>query len=167
MSLTFEEKMNLLIYKINKNNPIKKFNIKIEDFECLPYARPRTGKFGNVYNPRSKYKNELKKLIKKKLNNKDFPCKGPVKLTIIIGIKYPKNIENSKIKRYLAKELLFLQPQVRPDVDNYSKPVLDVLNKIMYEDDGQIVDLRTVEYYTDVPYLEINAEYRKDKIKLR
>lgn len=59
----------------------------------------------------------------------------------------------SKIWRLKA-----LQGEIRPitksDLDNYIKTV-DALNKILFKDDSQIVDIQAGKYYSSNPRLEI------------
>ncbi|MCF8012478.1 MAG: RusA family crossover junction endodeoxyribonuclease [Clostridiales bacterium] len=51
------------------------------------------------------------------------------------------------------------QPTVRPDIDNYVKAVLDVLNGLAYDDDSQIVSLHAQKRYGE-PRVEIElGEY--------
>jgi Holliday junction resolvase RusA-like endonuclease len=158
-----------LMDKINKENPINVFQCKL-NIEPLPYARPRKGRSGNFYNPRDKYKKTLIKAIKSYIDAncyKDLPCNGPVDLDIVIGLNPPETIKKSKTKMELTK-LKFIRPQVRPDLDNYIKPILDALNSYLYKDDGQICSIKSEKVYTnEEPFIDIIAHYRQDKIKLR
>jgi len=65
---------------------------------------------------------------------------GPVRMTLTIVILRPTSCPKRK------------HPAVRPDGDNYEKAVLDALNGRLFEDDGQVVDLRWTKTYTDDPH---------------
>lgn len=63
-------------------------------------------------------------MIGKEVLGKDAPCS----VAIIVYVKRPEGD-----KRYY--------PITKPDLDNVSKGILDSLNKIVYYDDKQVVDL--------------------------
>lgn len=46
-------------------------------------------------------------------------------------------------------------PTSRPDWDNYAKAACDALNKVVYQDDAQLVDCRTIKRYSASPALTI------------
>lgn len=168
-------KYEKLCEKIETENPIQGFSFKIY-IEPEPYARPRKsrklealGKNNVFYNPRSNYKKKLKKEIEEKL--KEYitsPVDGEVYLNVTFGLMPPKKYTESKSKWYLlTKEII--KPTVRPDIDNWVKPVMDVLNKLLYQDDGQIVELITNKIYSteSKPFIYIRINYRENPIKLR
>jgi Holliday junction resolvase RusA-like endonuclease len=169
--MTIEEKTDKLIRKINTENPKKEieffYNIKPE-----PYARPRQSSKlnGGFYNPRDKYKRKLVKLFKQdiKENKKNFKelISGEIELTLEVGIDTPVNIKKSKSKWQLVLRK-FLRPITRPDIDNWCKPIMDAMNKVIYNDDGQICDLHVYKRYSDEPYISIKLRYRENPIKLR
>lgn len=163
-----------LIKAINEDNPFQELELKY-DITPLPYARPRrsikleeAGCKNPFYNPRSGYKNKLGKLVDKDLECIDFkPVEGEVELTLEFGIKSPEAVKKVKYKWLLILKK-FLRPTTRPDVDNYVKPILDVLNKRLYKDDGQIVALHAYKYYaTENDYIIIKAKFRENIIKRR
>lgn len=47
-------------------------------------------------------------------------------------------------------------PTKKPDADNVAK-MLDALNKIVWADDAQIIDLRVLKAYSEKPNLEIEV----------
>jgi len=165
--------------KIEKENPWKKLEFVL-DIEPEPYARPRksrklemAGKANAFYNPRDKYKRKLKKEIQKKLEDviKGFQLiDGEIHLKTEIALMPPKKYteEESKVKWKLLCDRI-INPTVRPDIDNWVKPVMDVLNKLAYEDDGQITKLYVDKVYStlDHPYIHIWIRYRQNPIKLR
>nr|DAQ86101.1 MAG TPA: Endodeoxyribonuclease RusA [Caudoviricetes sp.] len=45
-----------------------------------------------------------------------------------------------------------------PDADNIAKAVLDGLNGVVYADDKQIVELKVIKAYAEVPRVEVTIE---------
>jgi Holliday junction resolvase RusA-like endonuclease len=86
-------------------------------------------------------------------------------LTLILGavaveIKVYKSIPKSwsKRKREQAEQGL-IAAAVKPDIDNYSKLVLDAMNGLFWRDDAQITELITRKYYAAMPRVEVKVEY--------
>lgn len=48
-----------------------------------------------------------------------------------------------------------IRPQVKPDLDNVAKLVMDALDEIAYEDDKDVVFLSVEKFYSDDPRLEV------------
>lgn len=46
-------------------------------------------------------------------------------------------------------------PTSVPDLDNLQKSVFDACNKVLYEDDAQIVQLTVRKFYSDEPRVEL------------
>ena len=113
----------------------------------------------------------MNKEIQSKLDEvvKDFQLiDGEVHLKAEFGLEPPKKYTESKTKWKLVCDRI-INPTVRPDVDNWIKPIMDVLNKMAYEDDGQITKLVVEKTYSllDHPYIHIWIRYRQNPIKLR
>ena len=170
-------KYKKLCEKIDTDNPWKKIEFILE-IQPEPYARPRksiklekAGKANPFYNPRDSYKRKLKKEIKNKLEevvNGFQLIDGEVHLKAVIALMPPKKYTDSKNKWQLVCNKI-ITPIVRPDIDNWIKPIMDVLNKLAYNDDGQITKLYVDKVYStlDHPYIHIWIKYRQDPIKLR
>lgn len=52
----------------------------------------------------------------------------------------------------------------KPDVDNVAKIILDGLNKVAYNDDNQITDIKIRKIYDTESYVKVKLIYRKDDI---
>lgn len=50
-----------------------------------------------------------------------------------------------------------LLPAVRPDLDKLLRSTLDALTEIVYEDDGQVVDVSARKYYGDPERVEVSV----------
>ena len=122
-----------------------------------PQLRPRATRIGNsirLYDPKTttNYKNLVKWTAKQQWKQKPLECPLVVELDIYRQI--PKS--TSKKRRKLKNERV-IRPVVKPDIDNYSKGILDSLNGIVYKDDSQVVSLIANKYYSDNPRVEINV----------
>lgn len=84
-----------------------------------------------------------------------FLYQKPLKVEIQVYIKIPKSFSKTLKQRALAGEL---RPLVKPDVDNYTKNILDALNGIVYPDDKQIVELSVAKYYSDTEFVKVRIE---------
>jgi len=143
-----------------KLNPYKKLEF-IYYGEPKPAPRPRwSRKTNRFYDPGSKDKTDIQKFIN--LNNilpVDFETiDGDIK---IFTKFYKKPVESfSRINLILA-ELGILRPDIRPDIDNYSKTVFDALNKLIWSDDSRIVTMKSEKFYSIEPRIEIKVLYRE------
>lgn len=122
-----------------------------------PQLRPRATRIGNsirLYDPKTTtdYKNLVKWTAKQQWKQKPLECPLVVELDIYRQI--PKS--TSKKRRKLKNERV-IRPVVKPDIDNYSKGILDSLNGIVYKDDSQVVSLIANKYYSDNPRVEIRV----------
>jgi crossover junction endodeoxyribonuclease RusA len=72
----------------------------------------------------------------------------PVRLTLTFCLAPPK-----KLTRYA--------PWSRPDLDKLERAILDSLTGIVYQDDGQVVSMRTDKLWVErgVPGVSITADY--------
>lgn len=52
-----------------------------------------------------------------------------------------------------------LRPTSKPDVDNYVKGVKDGLNKIIWQDDSQVVGLTVRKFYSLSPRVDVCIKY--------
>lgn len=80
------------------------------------------------------------------------PLKGP----IILDIKLFLPIPRSKSKKWQAAALRGqVLPEVKPDWDNAGKNLCDVMKRVFWRDDAQVVDGRVRKYYGDPPRYEV------------
>lgn len=81
---------------------------------------------------------------------------GPVRARIEVYYKIPKSYSK---KRVQAIRDGLEMPLKKPDSDNIAKIVLDSLNKIAFDDDSQVADLRVIKKWTeDVERIEFELE---------
>lgn len=71
------------------------------------------------------------------------PLEGPLSLSLEFTYEWPKKRPPTAYRCS------------RPDLDNLVKMVADGLNEVCWQDDQQIVDLRAVKLYGDVPGISI------------
>ena len=105
------------------------------DIEPIAHKQPEMTRYGGVYYKKSPYKTFRDWMINNALSfapPRWRKFKGAVKVDLVIVKPKPKTTKRK-------------WPQ--GDVDNYAKGILDRLNKIIYEDDDQIIDLRVRKQY--------------------
>ena len=111
--------------------------------------RPRFSKNG-TYDVQSKEKNAYLWSIRSQIALKGIlkPIEGPIEMEMIFYTSMPKSVLKSKRK---ALETDGTFDWRRPDLDNYQKFILDVLNSYLYHDDAQIVKIYACKMYSLEP----------------
>ena len=107
-------------------------------------ARPRVLKSGFTFDPKSKEKQDARKMLFSQW--RDGPTRNPVSLDISFEMPIPRSLSKKK------QEALIGQPHIsKPDCDNLAKFVLDAMNKIIYEDDSHVFELHVKKIYSEDP----------------
>ena len=83
------------------------------------------------------------------------PLQKPI--SIIIAFYYPIPKSWGKRKKENANDQ-GIMPVVKPDIDNCVKGIFDALNGIAWNDDNQVVELKTFKRYVDLPMVVITVE---------
>lgn len=115
----------------------------------VPQARPRFYRNKNhvgAFDPKSKEKEQCKWQIKSQF--KESLLTMPLAVDVIFFMPIPKS--SSKLKKRQMENGV-LSHIKKPDIDNLQKFVLDCLNKIVFEDDSQIVEIRAKKIYSVEP----------------
>jgi len=79
------------------------------------------------------------------------PLKTPVDAFIYISMPVPTSYSKKRKEACLNGSE---KPTKKPDIDNVSKGILDSLNKIVYDDDTQVVNLHCTKVYGE-PCVEV------------
>ena len=87
------------------------------------------------------------------------PFETPMQMQVSCYYPIPKSWPK-KIKQEAIDEERF--PNVKPDLDNVVKAVLDALNGVVYLDDAQVVNLVATKRYATEPRVEV---YIFEKLK--
>lgn len=105
-------------------------------------GRPRKGRFGMYTAPKSaKYMKDKVTVIKGELDGQE-PFTGPVKVVLTFVHERPQRLLKKK-----SPEGRILKT-TKPDLDNLTKMVLDILtNSRIWNDDNQVVKLVCADYY--------------------
>lgn len=142
--------------EIKKSSKIHKIEFFI-DHEPRPAKRPRKGKYSFYVPDAAKNKKDVRALIESQIP-KGFE---KIMTEIYIDLKlYMPMLEGfSKTDKYLAEKGI-IRPTTKPDVDNLEKTYFDALNGLIWDDDGQIIDVRTRKYYSVHPRVELKIQYR-------
>ena len=124
----------------------------------VPKGRPKftvRGGYAMAYTPK-KTRNAMQDMRMQSIPFKpDKPLEGAIILTVTIYRSIPKSFSKKKIE---MAENGILRPITRPDVSNYLKGIEDAFNKIMWNDDSQIVRIIAGKYYSDRPRIEIEIQ---------
>ena len=120
--------------------------MKIIVNNCIAQKRHRYAR-GFVYDPSSKDKKIAILQIKEQFDCKPFTSALRIKFRFYI--KRPKaHFRTGKYANELKKTAPVYHIK-RPDVDNYVKFYMDCMNKLVYLDDSQVIELRAVKEYDD------------------
>jgi len=112
-------------------------------------GRPRLGRFG-TYTPTKT--REAEDRIKSEIQFSADKVKSKIYLeaAVSLEINFYVKIPKTKKRGY---------PVSRPDVDNYSKLIMDACNGILWNDDSQVITLIARKHYHENPHTEISVNY--------
>lgn len=109
-----------------------------------------------MYDPKPSrdFKRDIKAVAQKHVPEKLLT--GPLVLELKIYRPIPKSFSKKKREAALSEKL---RPTTKPDLKNYIAGVEDALEKVIYENDSQIISYGdTGKYYGDPPRIEITIK---------
>lgn len=115
----------------------------------IAQKRPRFARRGNhvhTYDEQQKLKEGYKWQIRSQY--REEPLTSPIALDIVFFMPIPSSL--SKVKKTQMSNGL-IGHCCKPDLDNLIKLQLDCLNKIVFEDDAQICEIRAKKIYSYNP----------------
>ena len=132
-------------------------NLFIIPGECVPKKRPKFSthkNFVRTYTPAetANYENFVKICFMNDDNCKKIESKVAIEAIIEIHRKIPKSASKKRQQAMLENEI---KPTTKPDIDNCAKSILDALNGIAYDDDGQIAKLEVTKIYDNEDYTKV------------
>ena len=71
------------------------------------------------------------------------PFKGPVRMRMVFLFAWPKSYTQRRKQMCHGN-----MKDTKPDLDNLQKMVMDGLNGIAYDDDGQVCELMTTKFFS-------------------
>ena len=116
--------------------------MKITINNCIAQKRHRFAR-GFVYDPSAKDKKIAYKEIKEQFTGE--PYTDALRITFTFNIKRPKSHWN----KYSLKPSAPIYHTKRHDIDNYVKFYMDCMNKVVYLDDSQVIELSAKKIYND------------------
>ena len=127
-------------------------------FPPTSLKRHRHCKFGtHTYDPSSKEKKEFVNKIANLIPPN--PIEKPMKAKLFFYEKRPKSHYRTGKFSHLMKANSPKHNMSRRDLDNFIKFVLDALNKVLYLDDSQIIEIEAGKYYSDEDVGYIQGEF--------
>jgi Holliday junction resolvase RusA-like endonuclease len=131
---------------------------RIELTVDAPMASPRprfrnVGKYVQTYMP-AKYINH-KKMIRQQMPY--MMIDKPIRLTIEFHFPLLKSWSKKKNLAMVGQ-----YKRTKPDIDNLTKTVLDAANGHVWQDDNQIVEIRSFKKYAETPKVIMELEYWSD-----
>lgn len=112
------------------------------DGEPMGKERPRFTRQGHTYTPEKTRKYE-REVIKAWNNREKFSGALYVKIEAFMKI---------------SQRCKTLRPTKKPDIDNIAKIIMDGLNKVAWDDDKQVVDLRVIKAWSNEPRVEVTIK---------
>lgn len=80
---------------------------------------------------------------------------GHVRVQIMAYYPIPKSWNKARKQAAIAGQTL---PEVKPDLDNLAKAILDALNGLAYEDDSSVTDLTIHKRYAEIGHVVVRIE---------
>lgn len=136
------------------------------DGEPLPCARPRlttVGGYARAYDKQHAEKEALKWKAKAEWsrNGGNLAFKGAVDLELRFYLSLPTSLSKKTRSAHLWGFSGY-EHLTKPDIDNLSKTVLDVLNGIAWYDDRQVVSIKSSKCYDSNPRTEVTIMPMKE-----
>jgi Holliday junction resolvase RusA-like endonuclease len=100
------------------------------------------------------YENLIKQKAAEAMKNNP-PILGPVQIKIEAFFPPLKTFSKKKRSSALNGKIL---PTKKPDIDNIAKSALDGMNKVVYLDDTQVIDITLCKRYAETPGLIIHVK---------
>lgn len=119
--------------------------------EPVAKGRPRFGN-GRTYTPQKTRDAEenIREQVKYSLDCPATPLKCPLEAHFVFYMPIPPSWSEKKRRAHLG------EPHTqKPDVDNATKLVLDSLNGIIYEDDGQVWQITAKKVWSNTGKTEV------------
>lgn len=131
----------------------------------IPKARARTvtlriGK-SRTYDPQDSEKTAMQWKLKTQANC--LPLQGPLIIQLDFYIKPCDSTSKSELN---AKLNGFIEHTQKPDLDNLEKFILDCANGILYNDDSQIISIKSSKQWSENPRTEIKI-MRKESMDIK
>ena len=113
----------------------------------IPQKRWRVGKYG-AYDPSAGDKKKVRPVIAAQWKNKE-PITGPLCVWFAFLYQRPKSHYRSVNRKPVLKPTSPMRYTKPPDIDNLTKFYLDVMNKLVFDDDRQVYMISARKIWTD------------------
>ena len=115
----------------------------------------RRGQYVQTYTPAktANYENLIKWAAHDAMAGRAL-IEGPVDLFIVLWLTPPASW--SKRKKNMAMAGL-LRPVTKPDIDNVLKAICDAMNKVVWNDDSQVVRVAVTKHYGEIAQAQVEV----------
>lgn len=120
--------------------------IYVLPFPPIALQRPRFSKSGHVYDPQQSDKEAIQLYLLTHYKKTIYDC--PLFLFVTFYVKIPQKLKQVNQKPAIS----------RPDLDNYIKFLMDVLNEIFYMDDAIVTEIHAKKIYDTNPRTEFKLQ---------
>ncbi len=135
-------KMTVIAKKAPTSNPQNSYNGK--PYSVKTYTPAKTAQY-----------EQLVKYSFLEQTKQTTPIDGYIKLDIVARFGIPKSTTKKNRALMLSGEI---RPAKIPDIDNITKAILDGLNKVLYKDDKQVIELSVKKEYSEDPCVIVSYE---------
>lgn len=122
----------------------------------------RRGAFVATYtdSKTASYENLVKLAASQAMGGRDLI---DVPVSVVVGMYHqiPKSWSKKKKNGALSGAIL---PAVKCDMDNCIKAVFDALNGVVWVDDVQVVELKSIKRYDNIPRVEVTVSYAQVEV---
>lgn len=154
---TYEKGENIMKAKIELFEEKRKMKYEITIFgQPTGKGRPRFTKTGHTYTPQAT--KDYESLVRYTFVSsypRGIALEDAVSASIVAYYGIPKSYSKKKRQACLNGEIAV---QNKPDCDNIAKIILDSLNGYAYIDDKQVIALRVIKQWSDMPRVEVFIE---------
>lgn len=125
----------------------------------IPKRRPRFARHGRrvvTYNDQEFEAKQAKLFVYQQIKTcQAMPLTGPINAEIIFYMPRPKAHYGTGKNSGILKKTALLYHINKPDLDNLTKWIYDIFNKIVWKDDAQIIFEKAEKRYSENPRTEV------------
>ena len=124
--------------------------------EATGKGRPRSTRTGRIYTPQRTVRAEARlAYAAQQAMAGRLPFADAVQVEVEIAVAVPASWSKRRRAEALAGRI---KPVTKPDVDNAVKLICDALNRVVFDDDRQVVEVVAAKHYASAGAMRITVE---------